>query len=97
MAKGTVKVKDLKRVLQKAGIGKEETKKVMENLVGKDRLPSISKKQIRQMKIDLLMHRVCGLSFRRKNRNVHRINPKRIRLRDGRIKTLKTIHKKRWK
>ena len=96
MAKGTVKVRDLRRVLQKAGVDAEQKIRIIEMLGDKNLLPSISKKQIKQMKLDLLNYKVCALSFRPQNRNVKRINPKRIKLKDGRIKTLKTIHKKRW-
>lgn len=90
-----ISIRQLSKLLKEAKVSRRKREEVIATAKGKERLPEINQRQLRRLKMDLLLFRKAGLSFRPSNKRVHRINPSRIRLIDGRIKTLKKIHQKR--
>lgn len=85
-----IKVKELSSLLRRLGVEKEKRKEILKEARG-NKLPCISKRQIRRMKLDLAMYGIAGLSFGKTNPDcgkVRRIHPQRINLKSQQKRSL---------
>jgi len=88
-----ISIRKLSMILRQSGVGSKVISKVLGGMQGFV-LPVISKGHIKQLKVDLVVHHLAALSLSESGK-VRMVNPTRLRLKDGRVKTLRRLAEER--